>query len=84
MRKEMKMTNLEKYDDAFLSNFKVSKDDLPELEYQGIFEWDSVGHMDLIADLESAFGVHFNTKDVLRLSSYEKGKGILKEYGGEI
>lgn len=78
------MTNLEKYNEAYLMNFKISKDDLPTLEYQGIFEWDSVGHMDLIADLEAAFGIHLDTKDVLRLTSYEKGKSILAEYGVEI
>lgn len=78
------MTNLEKYNDAYLSNFKVTKEDLPGLEYQGIFEWDSVGHMDLVADIEAAFGIHLDTKDVLRLTSYEKGKSILAEYGVEL
>lgn len=76
------MTNLEKYDYAFTSNFKVSAEELPSLVYQGIFEWDSVGHMDLIADLEAAYNIHMNTKDVLDLSSYEKGKKVLSENYG--
>ena len=37
--------------------------------------------MDLIADLESAFDVQMDTKDVLDLSNYEKGKEILAKYG---
>lgn len=36
------MTNLEKYDKAFLSNLKVTKDQLPGLKYRGIEAWDSV------------------------------------------
>ena len=76
------MTNLEKYDYAFTSNFKVSDEELKSLTYQGIFEWDSVGHMDLIADIEAAYGIHMDMKDVLDLSSYEKGKKVLSENYG--
>lgn len=76
------MTNLEKYDYAFTSNFKISKEELPDLKYQGIFQWDSVGHMDLIADLEAAYDIQMDTKDVLDLSSYEKGKKVLSENYG--
>ena len=76
------MTNREKYDYAFTSNFKLSKEDLPGLKYQEIFEWDSVGHMDLIADIEAAYKIQMDTKDVLDLSSYEKGFKILSENYG--
>lgn len=76
------MTNLEKYDNAFKLNFKVSDEDLPGLVYQGIFEWDSVGHMDLMADFEAAYGIQMSTKDVLDFTSYEKGKKILTERYG--
>ena len=75
------MTNLEKYNKAFKLNFKVTDEQLPDLVYQGIFEWDSVGHMDLIADFESAFNIQMSTKDVLDLTSYEKGKKVLEKYG---
>ena len=51
------MTNLEKYNQAFVESFGVSKDQLETLEYQGIPEWDSEGHMQLIAALEDAFDI---------------------------
>ena len=73
-------TNREKYDYAFMSNFRVKKEDLPNLEYMVTDNWDSIGHMDLIADLEAAFGIHMDTKDVLDLSSYKKGDAILANY----
>lgn len=76
------MTNLEKYEYAFTSNLKVSKEELVGLKYQGIFEWDSVGHMDIIADLEEAYDIQMDAKDVLDLDVYEKGFTILSENYG--
>ena len=59
------MTNLEKYDKAFLSNLKVTKDQLPGLKYRGIEAWDSVAHMDLIADLEDAFDISIEASEMM-------------------
>ena len=79
------MTNLEKYNEAFISSFNVSKGTLNGLKYQDIPAWDSVGHMTLIAALEDAFDIMMDTDDIIDLSSYEKGKEILSkaEYGVE-
>ena len=41
------MINLEKYQNAFKETFLVDLNVLPELKYQSINEWDSVGHMGL-------------------------------------
>lgn len=77
------MTNLEKYEEAFLKNFRVTREQLPELQYRRIEDWDSLGHMDLMSDLEEAFGIRIAGLDVLAFSSYEKGKTILAKYGVE-
>ena len=73
------MTNLEKYDQAFCDSFPVQAEQLAGLEYQAIPEWDSVGHMTLIAALEDAFDIMMDTDDIIDLSSYEKGKEILSQ-----
>lgn len=77
------MSNLEKYNKAFIEALEVTEDQLPGLQYQGIITWDSVGHMTLIAALEDTFDIMLDTDDVIDLSSYEKGKEILEkdEYG---
>lgn len=76
------MTNLEKYSQAFCEALEIEEAQLAGLEYQGIEQWDSVGHMGLIAALEDAFDIMMDTDDVIDLSSYEKGKEILeKNYG---
>ena len=77
------MTNLEKYNNAFMEVFEVSEDALKNLKYQDIPAWDSVGHMSLIAALEDCFDIMLDTDDIVELNSYEKGKEILEkeDYG---
>lgn len=78
------MTNLEKYNKAFTESFDVSEAELSGLEYQAISQWDSVGHMGLIAAIEDEFDIMMDTDDIIDLSSYEKGMEILKKYDVEI
>lgn len=79
------MSNLEKYNNAFIETFEITAEQLPGLKYQDITAWDSVGHMTLIAALEDAFDIMMDTDDIIDLSSYEKGMEILAkdEYGVE-
>lgn len=78
------MNSLEKYNHAFIESLEVSEDQLAGLKYQEIANWDSVGHMGLIAALEDAFDIMMDTDDIIDLSSYEKGKEILAtNYGVE-
>ena len=79
------MSNLEKYNNAFIESFEITEDQLPGLKYQDIEAWDSVGHMGLIAALEDAFDIMIDTDDIIDFSSYEKGKEILAKdnYGVE-
>ena len=73
------MTNIEKYNQAFIETLGVTKEQLSDLKYQNIPAWDSVGHMGLIAELEDVFDIMMDTDDIIDLSSYEKGKEILSE-----
>jgi len=78
------MTNLEKYTNAFVEGLGISENQIAGLEYQAIPEWDSVGHMNLVAAIEEAFDIMMETDDIIDLSSFEKGKEILKKYDVEI
>lgn len=71
------MTSLEKYNKAFCDSFEITEDMLQNLKYQQIDQWDSIGHMVLVANIEDAFGITMLPDDVIELSSYEKGKEIL-------
>ena len=79
------MSALEKYDQVFINCFGLEKAQVgPELKYQGISEWDSVGHMSMIAELEETFGITIDIDDVIAFSSYEEGKSILLRYSVQI
>lgn len=74
------MSNLEKYNDAFITTFGTEESELENLQFESIPEWDSVGHMQLIAALEDAFDIMFDTEDIIELNSYEKGKEFMAKY----
>lgn len=73
------MNNTEKYNQVFMETFGIDESKLSGLAYQAIAEWDSVGHMGLIAALEDTFDIMMDTDDIIDFSSYEKGKEILSE-----
>ena len=73
--------NNDKYDKAFIDSFSIDKTKLRKnLEYNSISQWDSVGHMSMIAALEEAFDIVFEMDDIIDFSSYKVGKEILKKY----
>jgi acyl carrier protein len=74
------MTNAELYTAAFKEAFEVDEAVIPDLKYQDIAAWDSVGHMTLIALLEDRFDIMMETDDIIDFSSFEIGKEILAKY----
>ncbi len=74
------MTNTEKYINAFVEALEVDESVVLGLVYQGIEEWDSVGHMSLVAEIEEAFDIMMDTDDIIDFSSFEKGIELLKKY----
>ena len=71
----------EKYQKAFVEGLDIDlKSDLKNLKFNDIEEWDSIGHMSLMAALEETFDISLDTDDIVDFSSYEKGKEILKKY----
>ena len=75
------MENIKKYTEAFVQAFDVDESVVTSLEYESIQEWDSVGHMVLIAELEGAFDIMMEMEDIIDFSGFEKGKELLKNYG---
>lgn len=78
------MTNLEKYEKAFSEALEVPQSEVAALVYGESASWDSVGHMTLIAALEDAFDIMVDMDDIIDLSSFEKGKEILRKYDVEL
>ncbi|MGE7944146.1 acyl carrier protein [Lysinibacillus xylanilyticus] len=79
------MSNFEQYNNIFKECFNVNDEQLNEsLVYNTIEEWDSVGHMAMIAELEDVFDIMLETDDVIEFSSYTIGIEILKKYDIEM
>lgn len=76
------MNNIEKYTQAFVDAFEVTPEQVPELKYQSIKAWDSVGHMALMAKLEEAFDIMMEPDDIVDFASFTVGKEMLStKYG---
>ena len=74
------MSNMEKYRNAFIEGLGVDEEGVEKLVFGEIPEWDSVGHMTLVAALENAFDIMMETDDIIDFSSFDKGIELLKKY----
>lgn len=76
------MNQIEKYNQVFKDLFDVDDSALNDsFTFQNVDEWDSMTHLTLINELETAFDVMFETEDILHFGGYLNGIEILKRYG---
>lgn len=76
------MTNLEKYNQAFVDALDIDESCLgPEFTFNCVEAWDSVAHLALITELEDAFDIMFEADEIIHYGSYENGKAILEKHG---
>jgi acyl carrier protein len=71
--------------DRVASAFKDALDldegtDLSKLKYQEYPSWNSIGHMTLIAALETEFDTMLETDDILEMSSFDKAVEIMSRH----
>ena len=79
------MKSKNKYIEIFIKSLSIDKKKFKEsIKYNDIPEWDSIGHMTLMSDLEEGFKISIDTDDVIDFSSFSKGKEILNKYSVEI
>ena len=72
------MTNLEKYKNVFIESLSIKLDAFSEeIKYNDVPEWDSIGHMTLMSELEEEFKITLETDDIIDFSSYKKGMELL-------
>lgn len=70
-----------KLQDCFVNALGINIDIVQDsLEYNSIPEWDSVGHMSLVAELEDCFDIMLDTDDIIDMSSVSKAVDIIKKY----
>ena len=75
------MSNKQKYQDIFIKSLSIETEKFNEkIKYNGIPEWDSIGHMTLMSGLEEEFNITIDTDDIVDFSSFKKGFEILEKY----
>ena len=79
------MENLEKYNNAFVQVFGAKAEELNDnYGKETVDEWDSVHQLSLVAELEEAFDIMFDPEDIMEMTSYVRGKELLKKYEVEL
>ena len=79
------MSNKEKYQNIFIKSLSIDNKKFNEkIKYNEIEEWDSIGHMTLVAALEEEYKITLETDDIIDFSSFKKGMEILKKYSIDI
>ena len=75
------MSTKKKYQDIFIKSLSIDSNKFNEnIKYNEIPEWDSIGHMTLIAALEEEYKISLETDDIVDFSSFKKGIELLKKY----
>ena len=75
------MNNKKKYKNIFIKSLAMDGKKFNEsVKYNEITEWDSIGHMTLMSELEEGFSITMETDDIVDFSSFKKGIEILKKY----
>ena len=70
-----------KYQEIFIKSLAINEKNFNEdIKYNDVPEWDSIGHMTLISDLEDGFEINIETDDIVDFSSFKKGIEILEKY----
>jgi acyl carrier protein len=78
------MTVRDRVFSAFKESFDLDDDtDTSKLVYQEFPAWTSVGHMILVAGLESEFDTMLETDDILEMSNFDKTVSIMSKYAHE-
>lgn len=77
----MVTTKNDKLTTAFGAALGFPEGDFDSAEYGVTAGWDSMAHMQLITEIESAFDIMLNTDEVISLSSFERAKEILRMHG---
>ena len=73
---------VEKLKNAFVNALGSSPDaDFESMAFGQTPGWDSVAHMVLVSEIETAFDIMLDTDDVIGMSSFAKAKVIVAKNG---
>ncbi len=67
---------------VFVDTLELAEDvAVEQLKYRDIDQWDSLGHMTLVAAIEDEFGVQLDTEQVIDMNSFKVALDMLHGMG---
>lgn len=72
------MGNKEKLQQIFVDVLNSSIEQMPYLQLKESENWDSVGHIALIAEIENVFDINLETDDMFNITSFDSAVKILE------
>jgi len=75
------MDNLQQLKEAFSKSLELDLSAITDdLAYSVNKQWDSIRHMNLVAEIEDLFDIMMDTEDIIDMSSFAKAKQILGKH----
>ena len=75
------MSNREKLIGVFISALGIAAEIAESAVFKETPGWDSVGHVNLMNEIEEAFDISLEPDDILDFKSFKVGVDILQKYG---
>ena len=66
--------------DIFAETFEVEVAEVPNIEYQSVEAWDSIGHMMMISAVEEKFNISIEMDDVIVISNLDECVNVVTKY----
>jgi acyl carrier protein len=74
--------NEERLKEIFAKVFLIDQNEVNDkLARRDLEEWDSMGHLMLISEIESAFNVFINDDDIVKIKTLRDIKKVLRKLG---
>lgn len=78
----MSNPNEERLKEIFAKVFLIDQNEVNDkLARRDLEEWDSMGHLMLISEIESAFNVFINDDDIVKIKTLRDIKKVLRKLG---
>ena len=75
------MSNREKLKEVFVSALGIAAEVAESAVFKETSGWDSVGHVNLMNEIEEVFDISLEPDDILDFKSFKVGVEILWKYG---
>ncbi len=75
------MDNVSILNNVFKDCFSIDDEEVKTIKLNEHPRWDSVGHMEFIAELEEYFHLQISTDDFVEIVSYDTCVEVLTRYG---